>query len=577
MDKQHMPIEEDVRAEVGVGRSSSSKQAEKYNTTKRMDCVKENLFDAYDLAEPFARVDGAGLNAACDTPQRTQELKPYEQEIQRTLETHGSESTEPAPGMSDDNEEALGLVAGQPVATAAKISVMVPMRASAKGPLRTSVWVPPANSLETETFHGKPPSHAEGDKPQSIELVTPDYDVADLYYETGICQGIATNEVFGNITLFVIALNALYIGIDAEHNNASTISKSHLAFQVCEHAFCVFFTFEWLVRLGAFKRKHYSLKDAWFRFDSVLVTQMIVETWIMTYFFGGKGLNLPTSLIKMLRLCRIARLGRLMRAFPELVAMVKGLKESARAVCTALLMLLFLIYMYSIVMLVLLRGSNNRWFGTLFDSMWTLLVDGAFVVNYGAVSRDLWQNQHHFPFVILLSFVLCASLMVLNMLIGVLCDVVTKITNNEKEAEAVSLLKRTISVMLQELDESGDGLISKDEMIGVFENVEATNILMEIDVNPAHLLDHLELYFAGTDDLGIQQIMEVILMLRGKRTPTMADILHGEQYTRWSFTTILSRLEVRMRESLALKLDCIAEDIVLEIRGERGSLHQELD
>jgi len=56
--------------------------------------------------------------------------------------------------------------------------------------------------------------------------------------------------------------------------------------------FCIFFCFEWIVRFGAFRRKRDGLKDAWFVFDSVLVTSMVLETWVFTFIvfiMGGGG------------------------------------------------------------------------------------------------------------------------------------------------------------------------------------------------------------------------------------------------------------------------------------------------
>merc|ERR1719261_685895 len=53
-----------------------------------------------------------------------------------------------------------------------------------------------------------------------------EYNVADFYWETGICQAIATNERFGSLTLFIIACNAIWIGYDTQNNEAETLNRA---------------------------------------------------------------------------------------------------------------------------------------------------------------------------------------------------------------------------------------------------------------------------------------------------------------------------------------------------------------
>ena len=51
----------------------------------------------------------------------------------------------------------------------------------------------------------------------------PRYDVS-MYYHTygGIIVRISTSNWFTNLTFFVIGLNAIWLGIDADHNTEET-------------------------------------------------------------------------------------------------------------------------------------------------------------------------------------------------------------------------------------------------------------------------------------------------------------------------------------------------------------------
>ena len=47
------------------------------------------------------------------------------------------------------------------------------------------------------------------------ELTEKEYDVRDYYSTSGLCSKIARHEAFGNVTVAVIAINAVYMGVDA--------------------------------------------------------------------------------------------------------------------------------------------------------------------------------------------------------------------------------------------------------------------------------------------------------------------------------------------------------------------------
>merc|ERR1712096_353462 len=110
------------------------------------------------------------------------------------------------------------------------------------------------------------------------DLEEPHYHVDNYYHTTGYAQAMARSEVFINFTLGVISLNAMYIGIDADWNEADSLYSAEWPFIFMDNFFCVYFTFELVVRFGAFRRKRDCCKDGWFRFDTFLVLLMVFET-----------------------------------------------------------------------------------------------------------------------------------------------------------------------------------------------------------------------------------------------------------------------------------------------------------
>lgn len=80
------------------------------------------------------------------------------------------------------------------------------------------------------------------------------------------------------------------------------------------------------------RESHLSLPGVRFVLDSLLVSLMIVETWITPLVLSmlqisseGMGDATILRLVRLLRLARMTRVAKLLRAFPEVLIMIKGL------------------------------------------------------------------------------------------------------------------------------------------------------------------------------------------------------------------------------------------------------------
>eukprot|EP00927_Polykrikos_kofoidii_P051381 TRINITY_DN45177_c0_g1_i1.p1 TRINITY_DN45177_c0_g1~~TRINITY_DN45177_c0_g1_i1.p1 ORF type:complete len:673 (+),score=104.26 TRINITY_DN45177_c0_g1_i1:116-2020(+) len=373
------------------------------------------------------------------------------------------------------------------------------------------------------------------------------YDVSQFYHESGWAARLAQDNTFANVTLGVIALNAVYIGVDADNNPEPTLANASWGFQLCEHLFFIFFSFEWTVRFLAFQNKRECVKDRCFVFDSMLCAMMFLETWILGYCLQEGVVSLPTGLIKMLRLLRLTRMIRLMRSCPELIAMLKGVRVASRAVGSALMMLIFLVYIFAIILHTVLAPEKDFLLASpvfqirldgLTDIMMTLLIDGTFMDNLGLLARGFSAIPSAFvrgwSVLILWVFVLMSALTVMNMLIGVLCEVVSAVASSEKENAAISLVKKTLLVMLKKLDEDGSGEISREELSHVFHDDDSLRVLASLEVDVKHLVAVLEMHYDESASLSINSIIEVILMLRGDRQPQVMDLVEQQKYLMWN-------------------------------------------
>lgn len=398
--------------------------------------------------------------------------------------------------------------------------------------------------------------------------VKPAYDVAQYYHSKGIFQQVARSTKFESITLMVIMINAVWIFIDTDYNPKEVLPDAPLLFQVAEFAFCFFFTVELFIRFMAFKKKCNCVRDYWFLFDSFLVFTMVFETWVMYAVIkfknsssGGSALGDAALLriVRLLRLSRMARMARLLRAMPELLILIKGMAQAMRSVFFTLCLLGILLYVFAIAFTQLCDQEENplreQFFYSVPKSMHTLLIHGALMDSLTMLVLPLEEYSVALLFFFYL-FLLLASLTVMNMLIGVLCEVVNTVASTEKEAMIVSYVKEKLEVIMTEtgLDKDHDRMISKAEFMSLLDNEKATSILEEVGVDVVGLLDVADFIFKedldedldeeGSHKLSFEDFMEVVLKLRGTNGSTVKDIVDLRKFVQLRFEL----LELKMAE-----------------------------
>jgi len=398
-------------------------------------------------------------------------------------------------------------------------------------------------------------------------LLEPVYNVADFYKTTGIWQKIARHPLFDSITLGVIALNALWIGIDTDFNHAETILQAKPIFQIADNFFCSYFFFEWLVRFNAFRRKRDGFRDTWFAFDSCLVFLMVFETWVMTAFTlvsggasaagGGMGNASILRLFRLLRLSRMTRMVRLLRRMPELVILVKSMVAAIRSLVFTFCLLFVMLYIFGMTFRQLANQSlAEAYFSSLPHAMYTLLIHGTFLDSLSTVVEVI-ASQSRICALIFWVFVVLSSLTVMNMLIGILCEVVSAVSATDREAMLVTFVKEKMRHFLRELDENKNEQISASELLLVLEKPEACRLLQDVGVDVVGLIDQIDIIFAddtmtdesGSVEMDFPRLVELILSQRNSCTATVKDVIDLRKFIRAQVGTTnksIERIEQRL-------------------------------
>jgi len=368
------------------------------------------------------------------------------------------------------------------------------------------------------------------------------YNVHDLYHESGFIQYIAKHDYFENITLAVISFNAVYIAVDTDWNKEDPLTStgsrdlvdSPLFFQLMEHLFCAYFTMEWIIRFLAFRNKCDSLWDAWFVFDSFMVILMVGETWIMLVVASTMGLEggSPlgnTGILRLFRLLRLARLMRMLRSLPELMILIKGMVKAMTSVLYVMGLLVMITYVFAIAFTQLTSGAEagETYFANVALSMYSLLIHATFGDDLsdfaGALkTADLWPCL-----ALAIVFICLASLTMMNMLVGVLCEVVSAVAASEKEESLSMKVIETMKKVLETLDSNEDKSISYKEFTGILEQPEALRCLKEIGVDPMVCLDFADLFFFADGkptELSFEEFIDVMMNLRESNQATVKDL-----------------------------------------------------
>jgi len=399
-------------------------------------------------------------------------------------------------------------------------------------------------------------------KKLQAELVVKEYNVFDFYHADGWTQRIARDSKFEFATLGVIGINAIWISVDIDQNNSTSLVEADLKFQIAENFFCGYFFLEWLIRFCAFEFKNNCVKDAWFVFDSVLCFQAIFETWLMYVIYwltgasGFKFLGPWARLVKMLRMGRTARIVRILRRFPELVMMIKGLGIAVRSVCFVAVLMITMTYVLAICMKMSTEGTQAG--DELFPTVWAtmrLMLILAVVPDLGdtidIVDQPDDPNFNWMSIIFFCIFIFIVSLTMLNMLVGVLCAVVDAIRETETEKLEILHMRDGLYHIIEASDEDDSGCVSITEFVQLLNNPVAVRFLNSVDIDAVALVDFADTYFKQGQSYEYSDIISLLLSLRGHNNSTVKDITELRKWLDHELDTMQQKIITNLVEIVA--------------------------
>jgi len=237
----------------------------------------------------------------------------------------------------------------------------------------------------------------------------------------------------------------------------------------------------------------------------------------------------------LLRLLRLTRMARIMRFFPELLTIVKGIVNAIRAVFFIQVFLVLVMYIFAIVFTSQLGVPHGRnpdaedksaiqMFDSIGSSMMTLFTNGVLGDNLAQTliaikdakachtyaeestcpSQCTWADEQCgsndmtgeskeglILMWLFLFFFAISAITLLNMLIGVLCQVVDDTARDELESNQVHELEDCLKNAFRTIDVSENGFISAEEWSKISDSEEMRASLERLGVESSNMDDRL--------------------------------------------------------------------------------------
>eukprot|EP00913_Durusdinium_trenchii_P014071 g13211.t2 len=237
---------------------------------------------------------------------------------------------------------------------------------------------------------------------------------------------------------------------------------------------------------------------------------------------GEEFLLINTSVLRMmrlLRLTRVARIARLLRFLPEVMILVRAIGAATRSVVLTVLLGLMIVYVFAIAFtqVAVDTDAGKEYFHTLPAAMFSLVFYGCFNNNMVEMARLCFQA----------GFLLIAPLTVMNLLLGVLVEVVRVVATAEQEGRVVRNLKEELHYAKEAMGADDDTISQEDslmwgslassaclqEFIQLLQNDQAIDVLQDVGVDLVALVKDPNIIFDGEPYMAFQDFLDEILLL----------------------------------------------------------------
>jgi voltage-gated sodium channel len=232
---------------------------------------------------------------------------------------------------------------------------------------------------------------------------------------------IADSQRFQAFIFGVIVFNAVVLGLDTYDGLRADVGN---LLTVLNDACLGIFVVELTIRIAAYGRRPQDFfKEGWNVFDFVVIGAAFVP-----------GLRQNATLLRLIRLLRVVRL---VSVLPELRVLIRGMLGALPPIGSMGVLALLFLYVYGMLGWILFGDEIPERWGNIGEAMLTLFT----VFTLEGWNDVLYQAQevHSWSWVFFISFVLLASLLIINILIAIIINAMESAREEEDREELVRL------------------------------------------------------------------------------------------------------------------------------------------
>jgi len=321
---------------------------------------------------------------------------------------------------------------------------------------------------------------------------------------------------------------------------------------------------------------------------------MVVETWVMPLANVSTSFLAEFSILRLLRLLRITRIAKLMRAFPQLMMIIKGITCAVKAVTWTAILLVGITYTWAILFTNEYHqgksadddvpgGTAEELFGSMGKSMQTLIVMGTILDDITACTDSIRGSKKYHMLFFFLLYIVINSFMMMNMLVGILVEVVGSTAEGEKRRMLEEEFHNQISELFRRLDQDGNKTISKQEFEKVrLEEPAVMKSLSDIGIQEKEFEMYLELSFQPDEEGNVpgmrqEELEAMILNLKPGNPVSALDFAAFQQIvvqSQRSMKEQCSRIEdiccMLVGETPMHDVNSAGEDVITPFAGKDG-------
>jgi len=229
---------------------------------------------------------------------------------------------------------------------------------------------------------------------------------------------LVERKAFDRAILTVIMLNSVVLGLETF---PEVMNKYGDVLTAANHVFIGIYVAEMALKLSAYRLSYF--RSGWNVFDFLIVVSSLAPT-------GG--------VFSGLRILRVLRILRLVSGLKPLRKIVSSLARSLPGISSTVLLMLIVYYVFAIIGIHLFREENPEHFGGL-GSAFTTLFELTTLDNWGSIVLPVTE-AHDWAWVYFLLFMMVASFILINVILGIVVDSLNLQTKHEeKQSIAASL------------------------------------------------------------------------------------------------------------------------------------------